>query len=192
MTDSPYTYGPLTWVRCEDQSKCEVWEPQVPAGLPTTHFVLKNYGGTPGPGFKGWKLVSGSPFDRAGAYNTFEEAVAGTTSFLLARWREDVNEHRERADRVESAVNALMGKLGGHMPNGAVVADNWLDVTDDAPATSALVIAQFADGRVLPAFRRDTRYYTGKAKPFEQLWGGRFCVADAPILFQPLPEPRNV
>ena len=84
------TYGPFTWERREG-GDYEVWELQRPEELHLTYFVLKNYGGKPGPGFKGWKLVSAGPFDKAGAYDSFDAALVGVTPWLVAYFLEDLD-----------------------------------------------------------------------------------------------------
>lgn len=74
------THGPFTWEKQEPHGKDEVWKLVAPE--PLYHFVIKNYGGIPGPGFSGWKLVSGGPFDEPGAYSSLTDAMKGITPWL--------------------------------------------------------------------------------------------------------------
>jgi hypothetical protein len=109
------TVGPFTWVqeRLPNRSsldKEEVWTLQRPEGM--THFVLKNYGGTPGPGFAGWKLVSGGPFDSAGAYDSFESAAQGVVPYLIQHYREQAAELRATAERMLAQVTGFERTLG--------------------------------------------------------------------------------
>lgn len=110
--------GPFTFVRRQRMSEYNaqeahfVWEvtftslPQIERNkmIGLTYFCLKNYGGKPGPGFRGWKLVSGGPYDEAGSYATLEEAVVGVTPWLVAYY------NRLAAQKVEEA-RQLIGVL---------------------------------------------------------------------------------
>lgn len=99
-------HGPFTWRKRERDGYArstfdpEVWELQRDSELPTTFFVLKNYGGQPGPGFKGWKLVSGGPFDSAGAYASFDAALKGVTPWLVEHYRKQARERIEAGERM--------------------------------------------------------------------------------------------
>lgn len=71
--------GPFRW----DLRPNKSWTLRRPCAF-TGHFSLKTYGAEPGPGFAGgWKLVSGGPFDDAGVYASFEEAVVGVVPWLV-------------------------------------------------------------------------------------------------------------
>lgn len=85
------TVGPFTWEKREDATD-ETWELVRDPEADLTYFVVKNYGGEPGPGFKGWKLVSGGPFDAAGAWSSRDEAMAGVVPFLLEWYERQVAE----------------------------------------------------------------------------------------------------
>lgn len=108
-----YTYGPFTWELCPPQSGCEVWGLVLPEGMGFTPFVIKNYGGTPGPGFAGWKLVSGGPFDSAGAYARFEKAVAGITPWLVAHYKKTAADKCAEVSEMLRRVSSFTGALDG-------------------------------------------------------------------------------
>ena len=109
-------HGPFTWRRQEDQRECEVWLLLLPEEVRMTHFVLKNYGGTPGCGFNGWKLVSGGPFDAAGSYSTRKKAVEGVTPFLVEYYRVQAAEMVENARKVVKLTKKFLGGLD--LPEG--------------------------------------------------------------------------
>ena len=110
VTPQPITRGPFTWVR-DMESSDEVWRLQKPEGLPATTFCLKNYGGTPGPGFAGWKLVSGGPFDRAGAYASLHEALIPVTAWLVNYYLDEAKRKREAAERTIALIDAWVSSI---------------------------------------------------------------------------------
>ena len=88
-----YTHPPFTWKRADDGPKEEAWDLIRPfAGA--TYFCIKNYGGPPRPGFAGWKLVSGGPFDDAGAYTCFLDAVQGVTPYLVRYFKQEAKKQK--------------------------------------------------------------------------------------------------
>lgn len=97
---TPITYGPFTWTQREARE--DIWDVNHPEGM--THFCLKYYGGAPGPGFAGWKLVSGGPFDDAGAYRTWRDAMIGATPYLVRYYQ---NEAREKLDEALKMINTV-------------------------------------------------------------------------------------
>ena len=110
------TCGPFTWMRVARPVSEEVWTlvlPEAVGGvLPT--FCVKNYGGEPGPGFAGWKLVSGGPFDSAGAYRTRDEAFAGVVPWLVdylgRKAAEKINDARAIAQHLSSFLPTIQAK----------------------------------------------------------------------------------
>lgn len=72
-----------------------------------------------------------------------------------------------------------------------MTADNWRDVATDPPPESKRVLYQDAEGRVDVGSRRDLQYHRkpDRALPWE---GGAYHrPIPAPVLWQPLPEPRK-
>ena len=132
MTDR-ITKGPFTWERQERESGCEVWNLLRPEGVEMTYFCLKNYGGQPGPGFNGWKLVSGGPFDSAGAYSSLEEAIDGVTPYLVGRYIAEANQARKRAERLIAVVENFTSNAGAYFaPDGTLMnKDGTRSVFDD-------------------------------------------------------------
>lgn len=96
------TVGPFTWKRRIGAAE-ESWELRVPGYF--THWAVKDYGGSPGPGFQGWKLVSGGPFEDAGAYNTREEAMEGVIPFLMQRVEQEIEERLAEAEALRAVLN---------------------------------------------------------------------------------------
>jgi hypothetical protein len=90
------TRGPFTWIYAGDRGG-EVWDLRRGRTTECTMFCLKNYGGTPGEGFAGWKLVSGGPFDTAGAYATLESAATGVVDFLTKYYIKEATDKIRRA-----------------------------------------------------------------------------------------------
>lgn len=105
-----YTHGPFTWTKCPGRPGAEVWQNDVPADVGLTFFCLKNYGGTPGPGFAGWKLVSGGPFDTAGAYSSFKEAVDGVTPWLIKFYAAQAAELTAKAQYLSDVAQRYAAK----------------------------------------------------------------------------------
>src|SRR5258706_14166393 len=101
-----HEYGSFTWVR-NDDGKEESWDLVRIPDLLTTYWAVKNYGGDPGPGFTGWKLVSGGPFDEAGAWATRDEAMRGVIPYLLADLRAEVAKKLAEADAALTALTRL-------------------------------------------------------------------------------------
>lgn len=84
--------GCFTWVLRSHNEDGEIWDLSFDDGL-RNHvpaFCIKNYGGEPGPGFAGWKLVSGGPYDEAGSYHTAEDAMHGVAEWLRRKLAADV------------------------------------------------------------------------------------------------------
>lgn len=100
-TSDTIKHGPFTWKRDREIMNEDRWELDTPSILGFTCFCVKNYGGAPGPGFAGWKLVSGGPFDDAGAYATRDEAIKGATPWLVAYY------HREAKRRLNDAQEMI-------------------------------------------------------------------------------------
>jgi hypothetical protein len=100
--------GPFTWVReFNENERNEVWRlvwPEALKGAGLTRFVVKNYGGEPGEGFSGWKLVSGGPFDDAGAYSDLDSALDGVTPWLIVYFRARA---RQKIDEAHTLIDVL-------------------------------------------------------------------------------------
>lgn len=107
------TVGPFTWIKRADQSECEVWELEREKDAGLTHFVIKNYGGEPGSGFSGWKLVSGGPFDSAGAYASREEAMVGVVPFLIEWYANEIVELMDKATGRIIALKRFFETMAG-------------------------------------------------------------------------------
>lgn len=92
-----------------------------------THFALKNYGGTPGKGFHGWKLVSGGPFDGAGAYSSLRDAIEGVTPYVIEYYTRIAAEKRAEANRILELIKDFQPKLILATPveEHSVTASNW-------------------------------------------------------------------
>lgn len=107
--------GPFTWVNTTDPReegfRAECWTLQVDPDMPTTHWCVKNYGGEPGPGFHGWKLVSGGPFDSAGAYSNLDDAIKGVTPWLIARYKEDAERELAKAEKTLAALKRFKASV---------------------------------------------------------------------------------
>ena len=91
-------HGPFTWTYTDDKVAREAWTLTSPYEG-ATFFCLVNYGGKPGDGFAGWKLVSGGPFDEAGAYDSFDTALKGVTPWLMKYMLADVNIQKRQLDK---------------------------------------------------------------------------------------------
>ena len=102
--------GPFTWTR-RDNGGDECWNLVQDQSLRMTVWSLKNYGGPPGRGFSGWKLVSGGPFDDAGAWATRDEAMQGVVPFLLEWYRKELRERIAAADQLRAALGKLDERL---------------------------------------------------------------------------------
>lgn len=111
--DTVRTHGPFTW-RKRDNCKDEIWDLDLPSIAGLTSFSLKNYGGTPGPGFSGWKLVSGGPFDDAGAFDTFEHAVIDVTDYLIDYYQDQSERMAEQAEKLRAAVTGFNAHVSSH------------------------------------------------------------------------------
>lgn len=95
--------GPFVFTKRVTSSGDEAWDITLKCGTPMpTFFCVKNYGGEPGPGFAGWKLVSVWPFDQAGAYKTRDAAIAGVIPF--------VTQHTMEAARRKMAEATALAK----------------------------------------------------------------------------------
>ncbi len=105
-----HTYGPFTWTKDEENNR-ECWDLERLPGLSQTHFSVKNYGGEPGDGFRGWKLVSAGPFNSAGSYKTFEEALVGITPYLVGYYTQHVAEQMRTAQRAQEALLDLRNNV---------------------------------------------------------------------------------
>lgn len=117
-TDNKVTVGPFTWVQRPPHSGGEeVWELEREKDAGLTHFIIKNYGGEPGPGFKGWKLVSGGPFDRAGAYATKEEAMNGVVPFLMEWYAREIIELMAKVEVRVAAIRRFEESLRHESPD---------------------------------------------------------------------------
>lgn len=129
---SEIKHGPFTWVKrlpveTVSGSTDEVWRLQHPEELERivglTSFAVKNYGGEPGPGFKGWKLVSGGPFDAAGSYDNLEAAIKGVTPYVVAFYRRQAVAKLKEAEQIILMISAFGENLavvtaGEHLRNG--------------------------------------------------------------------------
>lgn len=116
-------HGPFTWNKQELTSRYteEVWVLERPNTM--TSFVLKNYGGTPGEGFAGWKLVSGGPFDDAGAYSNLDDAIKGVTPYLIEYYRRQAVELIKNANQMITMVSNFIDPMnvvsaGEHLRGG--------------------------------------------------------------------------
>jgi len=103
-------HGPLEWSR-RDNGGCETWELISGKELKLTYFCIQNYGGKPGPGFSGWKLVSGGPFDDAGAYGSLAAALDGVTPYLINRFREEAATAKTRADELSKLLAGFLAEI---------------------------------------------------------------------------------
>lgn len=120
-------FGPFTWKRCKDGSREESWDLTHINGVDRnkiqfvglTYFCVKNYGGKPGDGFKGWKLVSGGPFNSAGAYDTVNEAIAGVTPYMIEYYTRLAADKMTEAKSILKLLAGFQPKLTLAMPAGA-------------------------------------------------------------------------
>ena len=127
MNTNTRTVGPFTWVKRERTADDirqgnteEVWVLQKPDGF--THFVLKNYGGTPNDktGFSGIRLVSGGPFCDAGGWTDFDTAFVEIVPYLSAYYKRQAAEMIEKANRmIQFATNfSDVVSAGAHLRGG--------------------------------------------------------------------------
>ena len=106
------TVGPFTW-KLRDPRKPdddEVWALVVPENVPLGHWVIKNYGNVPGPGFNGWKLVSAGPFDSAGAYSSREDAMQGVIPWLTKQINDELQRKVNELTAMRDAINKFLTK----------------------------------------------------------------------------------
>ena len=90
----------------------ECWEISLKCGAEMpTYFCIKNYGGEPGPGFMGWKLVSGGPFNSAGAYTSRDEAIAGVIPFMTAHIKTVAAKKLAEAKAMTKALKVALKSL---------------------------------------------------------------------------------
>ena len=107
------TVGPFTWAKADPRGGSECWDLVRPEGVQMTAWSLKDYGGIPGPGFRGWKLVCGGPFDSAGSYATREEAMEGVVPWLLEYVQGEIDTKLREAEKLQKALLKMCAKLNG-------------------------------------------------------------------------------
>lgn len=113
-----HTAGHFTWKkRLTQPGEEQVWDLILPGDLNQyiQGFCVKNYGGVPGDGFAGWKLVSGGPFDSAGAYYNAADAMEGVSDWLMNKLTLDVATRLADAKKKVASLEAVMAYLN----NGA-------------------------------------------------------------------------
>lgn len=126
-------FGPFTWKRRlpTSENRDEAWELTHISGVKRhdmeviglTFFAVKNYGGTPGKGFAGWKLVSGGPFDAAGSYDNVNAAIEGVTPYVIEHFTRIAATKQREAKRILSLIADFQPKLTLAMPAGAGKSD---------------------------------------------------------------------